>query len=58
MNWLSEFLLTGFLFIKIFFLILIFSTLKMNLQGKKSDGTDMHSMTASMIGISRDHAKV
>lgn len=31
---------------------------KMNLQGKKSDGTDMHSKTASLIGISRDQAKV
>lgn len=30
----------------------------MNLQGKKSDGTDMHSKTASLIGISRDEAKV
>ncbi len=30
----------------------------MNLEGKKSDGTDMHSKTASLIGISRDHAKV
>lgn len=30
----------------------------MNLEGKKSDGTDMHSKTASIIGISRDHAKV
>jgi len=30
----------------------------MNLQGKKSDGTDMHSKTAAMIGISRDQAKV
>jgi DNA polymerase gamma 1 len=30
----------------------------MNLQGKKSDGTDMHSRTAKIIGISRDHAKV
>lgn len=30
----------------------------MNLQGKKSDGTDMHSRTAQIIGISRDHAKV
>ena len=30
----------------------------MNLQGKKSDGTDMHSKTASMINISRDQAKV
>lgn len=30
----------------------------MNLQGKKSDGTDMHSKTASLIGISRDQAKV
>jgi DNA polymerase gamma 1 len=29
----------------------------MNLQGKKSDGTDMHSKTASMIGICRDQAK-
>ncbi|XP_031557247.1 DNA polymerase subunit gamma-1-like [Actinia tenebrosa] len=30
----------------------------MTLQGKKSDGTDLHSKTASTIGISRDHAKV
>ena len=30
----------------------------MNLQGKKSDGTDIHSKTAQMIGISRDQAKV
>ena len=30
----------------------------MNLQGKKSDGTDVHSKTASMINISRDQAKV
>ncbi|RNA01848.1 DNA polymerase subunit gamma-1 [Brachionus plicatilis] len=30
----------------------------MNLQGKKSDGSDMHSKTASIIGISRDQAKV
>ncbi|XP_022091269.1 DNA polymerase subunit gamma-1-like [Acanthaster planci] len=30
----------------------------MTLQGKKSDGTDMHSMTASTIGISREHAKI
>jgi DNA polymerase gamma 1 len=30
----------------------------MNLEGKKSDGTDMHSKTAAIIGISRDHAKV
>nr|XP_054756304.1 DNA polymerase subunit gamma-1-like [Lytechinus pictus] len=30
----------------------------MMLQGKKSEGTDMHSMTASTVGISRDHAKV
>ena len=30
----------------------------MNLQGKKSDGTDIHSKTASIIGISRDQAKV
>jgi hypothetical protein len=29
----------------------------MNLKGKKSDGTDMHSKTASIIGISRDQAK-
>lgn len=30
----------------------------MNLQGKKSDGTDIHTKTASMIGINRDQAKV
>lgn len=30
----------------------------MNLQGKKSDGTDIHSKTASLIGITRDQAKV
>ena len=30
----------------------------MTLQGKKSDGTDLHSRTASILGISRDHAKV
>jgi DNA polymerase gamma 1 len=30
----------------------------MTLQGKKKDNTDMHSMTANMIGISRDQAKV
>ncbi|KXJ06016.1 DNA polymerase subunit gamma-1, partial [Exaiptasia diaphana] len=30
----------------------------MTLQGSKSDGTDLHSTTASTIGISRDHAKV
>lgn len=30
----------------------------MTLQGKKSDGTDMHSHTAHSAGISRDHAKV
>ncbi|XP_035668321.1 DNA polymerase subunit gamma-1-like isoform X1 [Branchiostoma floridae] len=30
----------------------------MTLQGKKSSGTDLHSKTASTIGISRDHAKV
>jgi DNA polymerase gamma 1 len=30
----------------------------MNLAGKKSDGTDMHSKTASLAGISRDQAKV
>lgn len=30
----------------------------MTLSGSKSDGTDMHSVTAKAIGISRDHAKV
>jgi DNA polymerase gamma 1 len=30
----------------------------MTLQGKKKDGTDMHSRTASLIGINRDQAKV
>ena len=30
----------------------------MTLSGNKSDGTDMHSMTAKAVGISRDHAKV
>ena len=30
----------------------------MNLQGNKSEGTDLHSKTAETIGISRDHAKV
>ncbi|XP_071545514.1 DNA polymerase subunit gamma-1-like isoform X2 [Panulirus ornatus] len=30
----------------------------MTLQGKKSDGTDMHSRTANSVGISRDHAKI
>lgn len=30
----------------------------MNLQGKKNDKTDMHSKTADLVGISRDHAKV
>ncbi|XP_030833050.1 DNA polymerase subunit gamma-1-like [Strongylocentrotus purpuratus] len=30
----------------------------MMLQGKKNEGTDMHSMTASTVGISRDDAKV
>ncbi|KAJ8865903.1 hypothetical protein PR048_033426 [Dryococelus australis] len=30
----------------------------MTLSGQKSDGTDMHSVTAKAIGISRDHAKV
>ena len=30
----------------------------MTLQGKKKDGTDMHSVTANMVGINRDHAKV
>lgn len=30
----------------------------MNLQGKKKDGTDLHSKVAEMVGISRDQAKV
>ncbi|XP_069680448.1 DNA polymerase subunit gamma-1, mitochondrial isoform X1 [Periplaneta americana] len=30
----------------------------MTLSGRKADGTDMHSVTAKAIGISRDHAKV
>lgn len=30
----------------------------MTLQGKKSDGTDMHSRTASAVDITRDQAKV
>ncbi|NXN17260.1 DPOG1 polymerase, partial [Indicator maculatus] len=30
----------------------------MTLQGKKSNGTDLHSKTASTVGISREHAKV
>ena len=30
----------------------------MTLQGQKSDGTDLHSKTASTIGITRDQAKV
>lgn len=30
----------------------------MTLNGSKSAGTDMHSVTASAIGISRDHAKI
>ena len=30
----------------------------MTLQGNKTDGTDLHSITAKTIGISRDHAKV
>lgn len=30
----------------------------MTLNGAKSDGTDMHSVTAKAVGISRDHAKV
>ncbi|XP_015728580.1 DNA polymerase subunit gamma-1 [Coturnix japonica] len=30
----------------------------MTLQGKKSDGTDLHSKTAATVGISREHAKV
>ncbi len=27
-------------------------------QGNKTDGTDVHSMTAKTVGIHRDHAKV
>lgn len=30
----------------------------MTLQGKKSQGTDLHSRTAQAVGISREHAKV
>ncbi|XP_028920802.1 DNA polymerase subunit gamma-1 isoform X1 [Ornithorhynchus anatinus] len=30
----------------------------MTLQGKKSSGTDLHSKTATTVGISREHAKV
>ncbi|XP_064640229.1 DNA polymerase subunit gamma-1-like [Lineus longissimus] len=30
----------------------------MTLQGKKSDGSDLHSKTAQLMGISRDNAKV
>jgi hypothetical protein len=30
----------------------------MTLQGKKSAGTDLHSKTAQLMGISRDNAKV
>ncbi|XP_032088939.1 DNA polymerase subunit gamma-1 [Thamnophis elegans] len=30
----------------------------MTLQGKKSNSTDLHSKTASTVGISREHAKV
>lgn len=30
----------------------------MNLQGKKKDGTDLHSKVASLVGIGRDQAKV
>ncbi|XP_072134225.1 DNA polymerase subunit gamma-1 isoform X1 [Mobula birostris] len=30
----------------------------MMLQGKKSSGTDLHSKTAAMVGISREHAKI
>jgi DNA polymerase gamma 1 len=30
----------------------------MNLQGKKKDGTDLHSKVADLVGISRDQAKV
>jgi len=27
-------------------------------QGDKNEGTDVHSMTAKTVGISRDHAKI
>jgi hypothetical protein len=30
----------------------------MTLQGKKTEGTDLHSKTAETIGITREHAKV
>lgn len=30
----------------------------MTLQGTKSDGTDLHSRTASILGMTRDHAKI
>jgi len=30
----------------------------MTLQGSKGDATDVHSKTASLVGISRDEAKV
>ncbi len=30
----------------------------MTLQGNKAQGTDLHSKTASLVGISRDQAKV
>lgn len=30
----------------------------MTLSGNKNSGTDMHSVTAKAVGISRDHAKV
>ncbi|XP_013783947.1 DNA polymerase subunit gamma-1-like isoform X2 [Limulus polyphemus] len=30
----------------------------MTLQGKKSEGTDMHSKVAASVGVNRDHAKV
>lgn len=30
----------------------------MTLQGNKNDGTDMHSVTAQILGISRDQAKI
>ncbi|NWI71039.1 DPOG1 polymerase, partial [Todus mexicanus] len=30
----------------------------MTLQGKKSNGTDLHSKTAATVGISREHAKI
>lgn len=30
----------------------------MTLQGRKSRGTDLHSKTATTVGISREHAKV